>query len=89
MAVRCLLQPLDQRLSMEPWLGGQLPCAADLALFPFVRQFRAVDEGWFDAQPFNATRLWLQAWLQGGQFQACMQKLKAGSVDEFQTSLKS
>ena len=89
MAVSCLLQPLDERLSIAPYLGGQLPCAADLALFPFVRQFRAVDEGWFDAQPFIATRRWLQAWLEDERFQACMQKLKAGSCEEFQMSVKA
>ena len=37
-AVSCLLQPLEQRLAIEPYLGGHEPCAADLAIFPFVRQ---------------------------------------------------
>lgn len=78
MALTCLLEPLQERLCQTPYLGGREPCAADLALFPFVRQFRAVDEVWFDAQPFNATRLWLQAWLTGEQYQACMRKLKPG-----------
>jgi glutathione S-transferase len=82
-AVACLLHPLDERLSMEPYLGGQIPCAADLALFPFVRQFRAVEVEWFDAQPFIATRQWLQGWLQAEQFQVCMKKLKAGAREPF------
>ncbi len=82
-AVICLLQPLEQRLVNERFLGGAEPCAADLAIFPFVRQFRAVDPGWFDAQPFPATRNWLQGWLQCEQFNACMKKLPSGIRMQF------
>lgn len=77
-AVICLLQPLEERLAIEPYLGGSKPCAADLALFPFVRQFRAVDPGWFDAQALHATQQWLQGWLQSEQFKTCMKKLPNG-----------
>ena len=83
-AVTCLLEPVDQRLTTDAYLGGQKPCAADLALFPFIRQFRAVDERWFETLPLNATRQWLQFWLQGEQFQIGMQKLKAGNRLQFQ-----
>ena len=82
-AVSCLLQPLEQRLAIEPYLGGHEPCAADLAIFPFVRQFRAVDPGWFDAQPLKATQQWLQGWLQCEQFKACMKKLPSGLCLQF------
>lgn len=82
-AVSCLLQPLEQRLAIEPYLGGHEPCAADLAIFPFVRQFRAVDPGWFDAQPLKATQQWLQGWLQCEQFKACMKKLPSGVCLQF------
>lgn len=82
-AVLCLLHPLEQRLAQAPALGGSDPCAADLAIFPFVRQFRAVDPGWFDAQAWPATRRWLQGWLQGDPFQACMQKLPSGIRVQF------
>ncbi|CAN5733876.1 glutathione S-transferase [soil metagenome] len=83
MALTCLLNPLQERLCRERYLGGNEPCAADLALFPFVRQFRAVDEAWFDAQPFNEMREWLLGWLMAGQFQVCMTKLKAGFCGPF------
>jgi glutathione S-transferase len=82
-AVICLLHPLEQRLTQEPHLGGDEPCAADLAIFPFVRQFRAVDPGWFDAQALPATRQWLQGWLQCNQFKACMKKLPSGIGMQF------
>jgi glutathione S-transferase len=77
-AVVCLLQPLEQRLAAQAYLGGDEPCAADLAIFPFVRQFRAVDPGWFDAQAFDATGQWLQGWLLSAQFKRCMTKLPVG-----------
>lgn len=82
-AVVCLLQPLEQQLAIEPYLGGDGPCAADLAIFPFVRQFRAVDPVWFDAQALHATQRWLQGWLQGEQFKACMRKLPSGRTSQF------
>jgi glutathione S-transferase len=76
-AVACLLQPLEQRLARAPWLGGDAPCAADVAIFPFVRQFRAVDAGWFDAQALPATQRWLKDWVEGERFAQCMRKLPA------------
>lgn len=78
-AAQGLLHALEQRLAAQPWLGGGQPCAADLAIFPFVRQFRAVDAAWFDAQPLPATQLWLQRWLESARFEACMKKLPTGT----------
>ena len=78
LAASCLLQPLEQRLADQPYLGGSQACAADLAIFPFVRQYRAVAPGWFDAQPLQATQRWLQRWVQGEQFSTCMKKLAPG-----------
>jgi glutathione S-transferase len=74
-AVACLLQPLEHLLAAQPFLGSEAPCAADLAIFPFVRQFRTVDERWFDAQPLHATQQWLGDWLQSDLFQRCMAKV--------------
>ena len=74
-AVQCLLEPLEQRLGQAPFLGGATPCATDLALFPFVRQFAAVEPAWFAALPLPHVRAWLQHWLDSAWFQACMTKL--------------
>ncbi|QPF72375.1 glutathione S-transferase [Roseateles sp. DAIF2] len=76
-AVQALLLPLQHRLEARPWLGGDTPCATDLALFPFVRQFAAIDPAWFEAQPWPALRAWLSGWLAAPLFQACMVKLPA------------
>ncbi len=77
--MHCLLTPLELRLATARWLGGAEPCAADLAIFPFVRQFRAVDAAWFDAQALPATQHWLHRWLGSAQFATCMKKLPGGA----------
>lgn len=81
-ATDCLLHPLERRLTERPFLGGDGPCAADLAIFPFVRQFRAVAPEWFDALPLPATHQWLQSWLQSEPFSRCMKKLPLGVSPE-------
>lgn len=78
-----LLQSLERRLLGAPFLGGDAACAADLAIFPFVRQFRAVDAAWFDAQALPATQRWLMGWLAAPVFEACMRKLPSGVRFEF------
>jgi len=82
-AMSGLLLALETRLAAEAYLGGTEPCAADLAIFPFVRQYRGVDPDWFDAQDIPATRRWLQGWLQGEQFNKCMKKLPRGLSPAF------
>ncbi len=82
-AVSGLLTHLEQRLAIEPYLGGCEPCAADLAIFPFVRQFRGVDSNWFEALPLKATRQWLHGWLESELFTACMKKLPGGQRVQF------
>jgi len=74
-AVHCLLEPLEQRWLPAPFVGGATPCATDLALFPFVRQFAAVEPAWFAALPLPRVQAWLQHWLDSAWFQACMTKL--------------
>ena len=74
-AVAALLAPLQQRLQEHRYLGGAAPCATDLAIFPFVRQFAAVDPAWFASQPMPALQAWLQGWVGSPLFEACMVKL--------------
>lgn len=82
-AVDTLLQPLDIRLRHAPQLGGTTPCATDLAIFPFVRQFAAADPAWFDHLPMPALKAWLAAWLTHPLFTAAMAKLPSGQVVPF------
>lgn len=73
-AVHVLLDAIEHRLAGDPFLGGDQPCAVDVGIFPFVRQFAAVDPAWFQALPHERTRAWLDGWLQSALFLACMQK---------------
>jgi glutathione S-transferase len=75
-AVAALLVPLEARLRLVPYLGGDTPCAADLAIFPFVRQFAAVDPGWFAGLALAAVQAWLAGWTGSGLFGVCMAKVR-------------
>ena len=74
-ALDVLLQPLETRLHSAPCLGGATPCATDLAVMPFVRQFAAVDPGWFATQDLPSVHAWLDGWLNNPLFRTCMYKL--------------
>lgn len=74
-AVAVLLQALDARLRAAPQLGGDAPCATDIGIFPFVRQFAAIDPAWWAAQPLQAVRAWLTEWLAHPLFERAMRKL--------------
>lgn len=82
-AVAVLLNPLEARLQHHGQLGGQHPCAADIAIFPFVRQFAAVDVGWFEALPLPALKAWLAGWLGNALFERAMVKLRSGEAGLF------
>ena len=82
-AVEALLAPLDAQLQRRPQLGGETPCATDLALFPFVRQFAAVEPGWFASLPLPALQAWLAGWLAHPLFETAMAKLPSGQTVRF------
>jgi len=74
-ALMSFLLPLDERLAHSKFLGGGEPCATDMAIFPFVRQFAAVEPDWFALQQMPALRAWLSFWVSSPLFQTCMLKL--------------
>lgn len=82
-AVRLLLEPLNQRLDGFGQIGGAAPCATDLAIFPFVRQFAAVEPMWFAQLPLPALQNWLHGWLTSQLFNAAMTKLPNNQVVPF------
>ncbi|MBS1156864.1 MAG: Glutathione S-transferase, N-terminal [Proteobacteria bacterium] len=77
------LRPLATRLEQSTYLGGSTPCATDLAIFPFVRQFAAVDPDWFAQLQIPALQAWLSNWLSSPLFQHCMHKLPSQSTIRF------
>lgn len=82
-AVDVLLRPLEARLLDAPSLGGATPCATDLAVLPFVRQFALVEPAWFAALDLPSVRQWLNGWLVNPLFAACMYKLPAEGASPF------
>lgn len=63
---------LGERLSDEGYLGGARRGFTDIALFPFVRQFAAVDADWFAASVPVAVRTWLARLTGSDLFQRAM-----------------
>ena len=66
------LQALEARLSSSRQLFSDQPRWVDAAVFPFVRQFAAVDPVWFQTAPYPALRAWLQGWLDAPLFAQVM-----------------
>lgn len=68
------LQKLEARLETRDGLFGSLPTLADIAIFPFVRQFRGVDIAWFEASPYMQLNAWLTTLIESELFVSIMQK---------------
>ena len=69
------IQSLDARLAAQAFLTGDRPSLADMAIFPFVRQFAHIDRAWFDTQPWPHVIVWLDGFLQSADFQKAMTKV--------------
>ena len=68
------LQQLEACLAQQAYLLSDHVNLADVAIFPFVRQFAMVDPAWFEASPYPRLQAWLNAWLASERFAAIMQK---------------
>lgn len=69
-----MLAPLEERLESAPWLCGPSRTLTDIALFPFIRQFAAIDPAWFAAQPLPHMQAWLERLSTSDLFAAVMPK---------------
>ena len=58
-AARAFLDELESRLVRNPYLAGGTWGLTDAAIMPFIRQFAAVDQSWFDNLPLPALKTWL------------------------------
>ncbi|MEP6557718.1 MAG: glutathione S-transferase [Burkholderiales bacterium] len=82
-AMAALLAPLEGRLQRESFLGGTTACAADMAIFPFVRQFAGVEPAWFAEQRLPALQAWLSNWSSSALFMTCMRKIPTQTMVDF------
>ena len=69
------LKILNQQLSTHIYLYGQKISLADIAIFPFIRQFAHVDKAWFDQSEYEHLKMWLAHHLASEYFLCIMKKL--------------
>lgn len=68
------LQRLEGQLSKHHYLLGNSISIADIAIFPFIRQFAAVDAAWFAEGNYPNLRAWLVGLVGSTLFDRIMQK---------------
>lgn len=71
-AALAILHGLNKRLSDSAFLCGPSRRLADIASFPFIRQFANHDREWFDSQNLPHLRVWLDGLLGSELFAAVM-----------------
>jgi glutathione S-transferase len=68
------LQELDRLLSRHAFITDSQCRLADVAIFPFIRQFAGVDVSWFEQCEYAALRGWLNTMRDSDLFKRVMQK---------------
>ena len=68
------LRKLELMLVETRFLSGDQVTLADIAIFPFIRQFASVDAAWFETAPYPKLRAWLQGLTSAELFQSIMEK---------------
>lgn len=70
------LDELEKRLKENKGVGlmDKRLSLADIAIFPFIRQFSRVDYDWFDNSPYLKIRKWLKRLEESNRFQHVMKK---------------
>ena len=73
------LRQLENLLHKNTYLFDTTPTFADYAIFPFVRQFSAVDASWFggfnqDSADYPKLRTWLKSLVESDLFKSVMEK---------------
>jgi glutathione S-transferase len=68
------LGPINEQLKTSPYLLGSRISLADIAIFPFVRQFAMVDQEWIDQSDLHFLKQWLNERLESSLFVGVMQK---------------
>ncbi|MEY3884845.1 MAG: hypothetical protein RIS87_620 [Pseudomonadota bacterium] len=68
------LQKLERLLAKSVFFLGDKVSLADIALFPFIRQFSGVDPVWFEAVAYLKLKAWLKQLVDSDLFVDIMQK---------------
>ncbi|MCF6192979.1 MAG: glutathione S-transferase [Kangiellaceae bacterium] len=76
------LAELDDQLKSTRYLLGIHLSIADLAIFPFIRQFASVDSNWFENTEFVCLKNWLKACVDSVEFQRVMKKYQPWELNQ-------
>ena len=68
------LNLLNEKLKSKNYLMAERISLADVAIFPFIRQFYLVDEEWFLNSKYQELKKWLQSLLESQMFKDVMKK---------------
>ena len=72
---------LEQILTDSTFLSGSSITLTDIAIFPFIRQFVSVEQGWFAHAPYPKLRQWLDSFLASDLFQLTMYKYSTWDME--------
>ena len=72
----CFLKKLNSYLENNKSLNCEHLSLLDYAIFPFVRQFRNVDQDWFDKLNFIFLNKWVNQIIDSKDFSSIMKKFK-------------
>lgn len=76
------LAVLEQHLRKHDFLMRDTVSLADVAIFPFIRQFAAVDQTWFDSSNYKSLQQWLSMLVGSSLFDHVMAKYPVYHVSE-------
>lgn len=81
---RCekFLEELEEALSDQSYLLSESLTLADIAVFPFVRQFSLVDKNWFDQSSYINVKQWLSKLIGSDLFENVFQKHEAWTAGD-------
>ena len=68
------LRELEEYLTVNKYLLNDRQSAADIGIFPFIRQYAFVDQDWFEKTPYVRLQIWLARLLDSDLFNAVMNK---------------
>lgn len=68
------LKTLEGKLNKTQYLISDSVSFADIAIFPFVRQFAYVDIEWFESTEYKKLQVWLNSFLSSPLFKNVMKK---------------
>ena len=73
-AIDLMFDPMENALQSSPYLLGNRLSWVDVAIFPFIRQFAAVNPQQFEGLPFISLKKWLNLHLESELFHSVMNK---------------